>query len=471
MGETVSNNRFGLHWANVHISDRLMRLALSMGGDCYLVMDGGSGCIPKIREARPNAIIVQRHAVSNWMDMDPKEWASQMAELFHNHQQWTRHIELECEPDIFPNFPGWGQPIVDRLKFAAEWNIRVAKRVRELCPGVIIHSPPLAHERLELPDWFEIWKPVLDVCDVLDMHCYWEKDGKYFKPGLYDPKESYHRAFRYRKIHDFLESQDYHVPMMVTECGNFAPDLPEYDIELIYYFYGLEEDAHYMIGGCVFILKSNVHNWVNDLTRQPNIEEFFNGIGSALKETLPYPSKEPKEEPMDIWESVPSQIAQWKELVGRVTREYPVPIPDYQGIAVSPAKVVACIIRRESNGDPNIVNPDSGATGLMQIMPFHFEEGRDPKDPDWNVRKGLSIFAGKIAKAQDLYRALFWYSGKAGRPEAPFIEEYWEPFVAWYKEFWGVDLEPDGVDYKKKYEGLRNGVVAAIRTLQAVVDA
>jgi len=149
-----------------------------------------------------------------------------------------------------------------------------------------------------------------------------------------------------------------------------------------------------------------------------------------------------------------------------------VPIPDYQGVPVSPAKVVACIIRRESNGDPDIVNPDSGATGLMQIMPMHFEEGQDPCEPDWNVRKGLSIFEDKIRKSEDLYRALFWYSGKASRPEAPFVEDYWEPFVGWYKQFWGVDLEPGGEeDYKKKYEDLRNGAVAAIKTLQAVLDA
>lgn len=281
------HNRYGLHWANVPIDERLKNLALSIGGDCYLVIDGAWGAIPKIREARPNAIIVNRHAVANWIDMKPREWADQMAELYHNHD--TQHVELECEPDIFPNFPGWGQPIIDRLKFAADWNIEVAERLIATCPGVIIHSAPLAHERIDLPQWFRIWKPLLDVCDVLDMHCYWEKDGQYFRPGLYDPEESWHRAFRYRKIHDFLESQGYHIPMMVTECGNFAPDRPDYADELIYYFSQMEDDADYLLGGCVFILKSNQPNWVNDLTRQPNIEAFFKKIADAPKKVLPYP--------------------------------------------------------------------------------------------------------------------------------------------------------------------------------------
>lgn len=285
------NNRFGIHWSNIPIGEQLGKWALGMGGDCYLVMDGAHGWIPKIRETRPNAIIVHRHAVSNWMAIRPEDYAQELAKLWCDHQQYTNHIELECEPDIFPNFPGWGLPILNRLKYAAEWQIKVATELRKIVSAdLVIHTAALAHERIDLSQWFAIWKPLMDVCDVLDMHCYWEKDGKYHRPGLYDPEESYHRAFRYRKIHDFLESQNYYIPMMVTECGNFAPNNSDYADELTYYFSELEKDADYMIGGCVFILKSNVHNWVNDLTRQPNIERFFERLGRSPKKNLPYPN-------------------------------------------------------------------------------------------------------------------------------------------------------------------------------------
>jgi len=173
---------------------------------------------------------------------------------------------------------------------------------------------------------------------------------------------------------------------------------------------------------------------------------------------------------MGIWGNVPPQISQWKELIGKCTREHHVPIPDYEGIPVSPAKTVACIMMKESSGDPGATNPETGAAGLMQIMPMHFEEGQDPYEPEWNVKKGLSIFEDKITKSNDLFTALFWYSGKADRPVGPFTWDYWEPFVAWYKEFWGVDLEPgEEVDWEKKYTNLRNGVVAAINTLEAVL--
>ena len=303
----AEHNRWGIHWSNIPIDERLTNFALSMCGDCYLVIDGAWGIIPKIRAVRPNAVIVHRHAVADWMNMKPKEWAFQMAELYDNNQEFTPHVELECEPDIFPNFPGWGQPIIDRLKFAAQWNKEAALHLREFCPGVIIHSPPLAHERVELNQWFEIWEPLLDVCDVLDMHCYWEKDGQYYSPGLYNPEESLYRAFRYRLIHNFLESQSYHIPMMVTECGNFAPDKPDYADQLAYYFSELEGDASYMIGGCVFILKSNEANRVNDLTRQPNIQNFFYQLGLKPKAVLPYPPNR-KEEPMSLQELPEGQI-------------------------------------------------------------------------------------------------------------------------------------------------------------------
>jgi len=344
----------------------------------------------------------------------------------------------------------------------------VAERLIATCPGIVIHSPPLAHERIDLPQWFAIWKPLMDVCDVLDMHCYWEKDGKYYRPGLYSPEESYHRAFRYRKIHNFLESQNYHIPMMVTECGNFAPDLPEYGAELAYYFSELEKDADYMIGGCVFILKSNIHNWVNDLTRQPNVERFFNQLGQVPRKTLPYPNGGIS---MDLWKNVPPQIARWKELIGKCTREHPVPIPDYNGIHISPAKLLACMIMRESRGDPLAVNPITGAAGLLQIMPFHFEPGQDPYEPEWNIRKGLSILENKLypksAPPRPLQKALFYYSGTADRPWQPFIDQYWNFIVEKYKTFWGIDLEPEPTpDWEAKYKRLKDVIATEVALME-----
>jgi len=264
-----------------------------MGGHNFVVIDGAYGAVEKIAKAIPGAIIVHRHCVPNWMDVFAQDYAMQLARLFREHQQYTEHIMLENEQDIYPNWPGWGQPIIDRLKYARDWNVAVAHRLSDECPTAMIHTPALAHERVDLPLWFDIWKPVMDACDILDVHCYWEKDQGYYPPGLYDPEESYHRGLRHRKIHDFLESKNYWIPMFISECGSFYPGNPKLAQELIYYFRRIEEDAHYVIGACPFILRSDHWNAVNDISRfQPNLPEFFQRLREAPKVESPYPRRE-----------------------------------------------------------------------------------------------------------------------------------------------------------------------------------
>lgn len=161
----------------------------------------------------------------------------------------------------------------------------------------------------------------------------------------------------------------------------------------------------------------------------------------------------------DKWKNVSRNIVQWKTLIGKVTQERHVPIDNFKGKPISPAKALACIVAIESSGDPSAVNPDTGATGLCQIMPMHFEEGQDPKDPLWNLRKGLSVLEYGLKQSitggygRNIQHALFYYSGSGNRPWQPFIDEYWDNdnprhpgFIQRYKEFWGIDLEPSSND-------------------------
>lgn len=53
-----------------------------------------------------------------------------------------------------------------------------------------------------------------------------------------------------------------------------------------------------------------------------------------------------------------------------------------------------CIIKYESGGNPNAVNPSSGAAGLFQIMPFWWDTyGGDRFDPATNVALAAVIHA------------------------------------------------------------------------------
>lgn len=52
-----------------------------------------------------------------------------------------------------------------------------------------------------------------------------------------------------------------------------------------------------------------------------------------------------------------------------------------------------CLMRYESGGNPNAVNPTSGAAGLFQIMPFWWSHyGGDRYNPDTNVDVARRIF-------------------------------------------------------------------------------
>jgi len=158
---------------------------------------------------------------------------------------------------------------------------------------------------------------------------------------------------------------------------------------------------------------------------------------------------------MDIWKNVPPEIVQWRKVVEEVTSSHHVPIPAVNDVHVSPAKLLACMIMRESEGKQFAKNPITGAAGLLQIMPFHFDDGQDPYEPKWNVKRGLELLEAKLSLAPgDLQRALFYYSGRLNRPWEPFIEKYWNYIVKKYKEFWGIDLEP-APDWEAKYKELQ----------------
>jgi soluble lytic murein transglycosylase-like protein len=76
--------------------------------------------------------------------------------------------------------------------------------------------------------------------------------------------------------------------------------------------------------------------------------------------------------------------------------------------------LVATVMQIESCGHPTVVSP-SGAIGLFQVMPFHFQAGEDPSDPEINAMRGMSYLArgfGLSGGRMDL--ALAGYNGGHG---------------------------------------------------------
>jgi len=108
--------------------------------------------------------------------------------------------------------------------------------------------------------------------------------------------------------------------------------------------------------------------------------------------------------------------------------------------------LVAAIILIESSGNPNAVNPVSGAVGLMQIMPH--ETGSPFLDrpsvdkllkSETNISTGCEILADLFARKKTTYNVLYHYSGSI----------YWDSKEGYKREYYDVVL-----DYM---EGLENG--------------
>ncbi len=76
--------------------------------------------------------------------------------------------------------------------------------------------------------------------------------------------------------------------------------------------------------------------------------------------------------------------------------------------------LVAVILQIESCGNPS-ARSSAGAMGLFQVMPFHFQFGENPYNPETNALRGLNYLARSIQSANgDARLALAGYNGGIG---------------------------------------------------------
>lgn len=102
--------------------------------------------------------------------------------------------------------------------------------------------------------------------------------------------------------------------------------------------------------------------------------------------------------------------------------------------------LVATVMQIESCGWAQAVS-GSGAQGLFQVMPFHFDETEDMQDPDTNASRGLAYLALGLQRAGgDAGRALAGYNGghsQIGKDPALWPDQtqrYW---------YWGSGIYAD----------------------------
>lgn len=66
----------------------------------------------------------------------------------------------------------------------------------------------------------------------------------------------------------------------------------------------------------------------------------------------------------------------------------------------------------ESEMRPEVINPDTGARGLMQVMPFNFRRGERYRNVEHNIRAGARVFRRALDFVNDnSEKALIVYNG------------------------------------------------------------
>ena len=102
--------------------------------------------------------------------------------------------------------------------------------------------------------------------------------------------------------------------------------------------------------------------------------------------------------------------------------------------------LIALVMQIESCGHPR-VRSSAGALGLFQVMPFHFQEGEDPLDPQTNARRGLSYLARSLDLSDgQIDLALAGYNGGHGVIDRD--PNTWAPETRRYVQ-WGMGIIED----------------------------
>jgi soluble lytic murein transglycosylase-like protein len=104
--------------------------------------------------------------------------------------------------------------------------------------------------------------------------------------------------------------------------------------------------------------------------------------------------------------------------------------------------LVATVMQIESCGNPD-ARSSAGASGLFQVMPFHFIVSENAYDPDTNALRGMSYLAKSLQRAGgDARQALAGYNGGIGVIGR--AESSWPAETIRYA-YWGSGIYADAV--------------------------
>ncbi len=130
--------------------------------------------------------------------------------------------------------------------------------------------------------------------------------------------------------------------------------------------------------------------------------------------------------------------------------------------------MVATVMQIESCGDPSAVSR-AGATGLFQVMPFHFTDGENAFDPDTNALRGMNYLADRLVQTNgDIGRAFAGYNG--GHVAAASGWDSWVDETRRYYR-WSTGIYAEAVENQPSSETLDAWMAAGGASLCAQAEA
>ncbi len=261
-------SNLGIHVANARF--RNMSDFFAIPWTSFFVLHLNRDQVPQLRAKYPDSQIIVRAYTNNWHDQDPVAWAESIAQWANELKPYGIELTFANEQNLqaegHPQGAGGAilyppkQLYVDVLN----WNLAVIRKLRELVPWARLHFPALSQGHSDDQDdagyiGFEILRPAVEACDVLDVHTYW------------NPGQSVNDLYfgrRYEKVRALFPK----MAMFVSECGAYPADDPHVPSEYVQWLNNLPQ---YVEGATFFIWDSDAANAIWTIADKPNIVANF----------------------------------------------------------------------------------------------------------------------------------------------------------------------------------------------------
>jgi soluble lytic murein transglycosylase-like protein len=147
------------------------------------------------------------------------------------------------------------------------------------------------------------------------------------------------------------------------------------------------------------------------------------------------------------------EVLYWEDLIVKWARQFDLD-----------PNLVATVMQIESCGDPEAIS-SAGASGLFQVMPFHFAAGENMFDPQINAKRGVAYLQKAFqAREGDARLALASYNGGISGASRP--ESQWANETQRYA-YWGEGIYQDAINEKKNSSRLNEWLSAGGASLCA----